>query len=297
MQVIAVFFLVSSPLAAWSTYSCIRALSGEKKAEQRLQSVAKTEPLARATRGPQKSARSVEATLKDLEEDVQEKQKSAISVRIAQAGLSWSKRQFGFISAGMGLATFSVSLFFWYWPDHCRRHWLCWRFRCPALASILFEKAPRKKKSCKWIPDAVHAIIVRVKAGLPLLDCIKMIALEAPIRPKSEFLILENRRSACRWAKPAVNCMSARHFRRQISSPSWSRFSKVGGNSFRSTRKSFARAPDRKKLKAKIRKAMSWQEAKAFARHHRRTADRSDDAGLPHQPAKAPRPPPVSSAT
>ena len=70
-----------------------------------MQSVAKTEPSARATRGPQKSRRdTVEATLKELEERHKKSKSAPLSVRIAQAGLTWSKRQFAFISAGMGLA-------------------------------------------------------------------------------------------------------------------------------------------------------------------------------------------------
>ena len=69
MQVIAVFFLVSVAFGGVVYVFLYPMLSGERKAEARLQSVAKTEPLARATRGPQKSRRgTVEATLKELDE-------------------------------------------------------------------------------------------------------------------------------------------------------------------------------------------------------------------------------------
>ena len=112
MQVIAVFFLVAVAIGGVAYVFLYPTLSGERKAEQRMQSVARTEPLARATRGPQKSRRdSIESSLKDLEERHKKSRSAPLSVRIAQAGLSWSKRQFTFISAGMGLATFLIGLF------------------------------------------------------------------------------------------------------------------------------------------------------------------------------------------
>src|SRR5689334_16184507 len=88
-------------------------LSGERKVEQRMQSVARTEPMQRAARGPQKSRRdTVEASLKDLEERHKKSRSAPLTVRISQAGLSWTKRQFALISAGMGLAAFLAGLFF-----------------------------------------------------------------------------------------------------------------------------------------------------------------------------------------
>ena len=57
--------------------------------------VAKAEPVARATRGSQKSRRDViENTLKEFEERHKKNKSVPLSVRIAQSGLSWSKRQF-----------------------------------------------------------------------------------------------------------------------------------------------------------------------------------------------------------
>lgn len=86
-------------------------LFGERKAEQRMQSVAKAEPLARAARGSQKSRReAIELTLKEVEERHKKKKSVLLSARIAQAGLSWSKRQFAMISAGIGLGMFIIGL-------------------------------------------------------------------------------------------------------------------------------------------------------------------------------------------
>jgi tight adherence protein B len=51
VQAIAVFFLVSVAIGGVVYVFIYPYLSGERKAEQRMQSVAKTEPLSRAARG------------------------------------------------------------------------------------------------------------------------------------------------------------------------------------------------------------------------------------------------------
>src|SRR5690349_3473829 len=83
-------------------------LSGEKKAEQRMASIARTEPVTtRTSRAVQKSRRdTVESTLKEIEERHKKQKSAPISVRIAQAGLKWSKRQFIIISAVLGVVAF-----------------------------------------------------------------------------------------------------------------------------------------------------------------------------------------------
>ena len=55
--------------AGWHGYSCIRLLSGEKKAEQRRASFARTEPVARQAEKSQRTRREqVEGSLKEVEE-------------------------------------------------------------------------------------------------------------------------------------------------------------------------------------------------------------------------------------
>ena len=69
MQTIALFFLASVAVGGVAWVFVYPILSGERKAEQRMASVAKAEPAARATRGSQKSRRDViENTLKEFDE-------------------------------------------------------------------------------------------------------------------------------------------------------------------------------------------------------------------------------------
>ncbi|MFZ0400896.1 MAG: pilus assembly protein, partial [Pseudolabrys sp.] len=52
---------------------------------------------------------------------------------------------------------------------------------------LSFLKKRREARFIDALPDAVDIIVRGVKAGLPLLDCLKMITLEAPEPVKSEF--------------------------------------------------------------------------------------------------------------
>jgi tight adherence protein B len=112
VQIVAVFFLASAAIGGVVYVFLYPMLSGERKAEQRMQSVTGTTPTTRATRGPQKSRRDViESTLKDFDERHKKSKSVPLSARIARAGLSWSKRQFAIISAAIGLAMFALGTF------------------------------------------------------------------------------------------------------------------------------------------------------------------------------------------
>ena len=265
MQVIAVFFLVSVAFGGVVYVFLYPMLSGEKKAEARLQSVAKTEPLVRAARGPQKSRRdTVEATLKDLEERHKKNKRAPLSVRIAQAGLSWSKRQFAFISAGMGVVAFVLSSFFGTGLIIAAAIGFAGAFGVPRWL-LSYLKKRRERKFLDGFPDAVDVIVRGVKAGLPLLDCIKMIALEAPEPLKSEFrVILETQAigmplgEACGKLYERTPLPEANFFGIVVAIQQ-----KAGGNLSEALGNLSRVLRDRKKMKAKIQ-AMS-QEAKASA--------------------------------
>ena len=265
MQVIAVFFLVSVAFGGVVYVFLYPMLSGERKAEQRMQSVARTEPMTRATRGPQKSRRdTVEATLKELDERHKKNKRAPLSVRIAQAGLSWSKRQFAFISAGMGVVAFVLSSFFGTGLIIAAAIGFAGAFGAPRWL-LSFLKKRREKKFLDGFPDAVDVIVRGVKAGLPLLDCIKMIALEAPDPLKSEFrVILETQAigmplgEACGKLYERTPLPEANFFGIVVAIQQ-----KAGGNLSEALGNLSRVLRDRKKMKAKIQ-AMS-QEAKASA--------------------------------
>jgi tight adherence protein B len=89
-------------------------LSGERKTERRMASVARAEPVAaRPARTAQKSRREqVEGTLKDIEEKRRKATRPPLSVRLTQAGLAWSKRRFVITAAALGVGAFVGAVVF-----------------------------------------------------------------------------------------------------------------------------------------------------------------------------------------
>ncbi len=111
MEPLAVFFLASIAVGGVVYVFVYPILSGERKTEQRMANVAKTEAVTRVSRGPQRSRRDIiETTLKDFDERHKQTKSIPLTVRISRAGLSWSKRQYIMISAGIGVGLFLVTL-------------------------------------------------------------------------------------------------------------------------------------------------------------------------------------------
>src|SRR5437763_1199244 len=190
MSMLALFCLVTVAIGGVLWVVAYPFLSGNRKAEQRKQIVAKSAPVVRtgvATRQHQKSRREqVEGSLRELEARRAKAKSVPLALRLAHAGLSWSKRQFFMFSAGLGLAAFLLILFV--------------GAGLPAALAIGFSascglpfwilKFLKKRREAKFIhgfPDAVDVIVRGIKAGLPLHDSLKLMSTEAPEPLKTEF--------------------------------------------------------------------------------------------------------------
>jgi tight adherence protein B len=265
LQVIAIFFLVTVAIGGVVYVFLYPSLSGERKVEQRVQSVAGAEPLARVARGPQKSRRDVvESTLKEFEERHRKSKRVPLSVRIARAGLSWSKRQFVIISACIGLGMFAFGSFSGAGLLVATGLGFAGAFGVPRWL-LAFLKKRRESRFLEALPDAVDIIVRGVKAGLPLLDCIKMITQEAPDPLKTEFrMIMETQAigmplgEACSKLYERTPLPEANFFGIVVAIQQ-----KAGGNLSEALGNLSKVLRDRKKMRAKIQ-AMS-QEAKASA--------------------------------
>lgn len=265
MQIIAVFFLVTAAIGGIAYVFIYPLLSGERKAEQRMQSVARTTPVTRAARGPQKSRRdAIESSLKDFDQRHKKSKSVPLSVRIARAGLSWSKRQFAIISAVIGLVAFAAGTFSGAGLLVSAVLGFAGAFGVPRWL-LSYLKKRREAKFLDHFPDAVDVIVRGIKAGLPLLDCIKMITSEAPDPIKTEFrLILETQAvgmplgEACGKLYERTPLPEANFFGIVVAIQQ-----KSGGNLSEALGNLSKVLRDRKKMKAKIQ-SMS-QEAKASA--------------------------------
>lgn len=265
MQILAVFFLVTVAIGGVAYVFLYPSLSGERKAEQRMQSVTKTEPLARVSRGPQKSRRDlVESSLKDFDERHKKSKRVPISVRIMRAGLSWSKRKFIIISAFIGLIMAFLGILSGTGLLGSAGLGFAGAFGVPRWL-LSFLRKRREARFIDGLADAVDIIVRGVKAGLPLGDCIRMISVESSEPLKTEFrLIMETQAigmplgEACGKLYERTPLPEANFFGIVVAIQQ-----KAGGNLSEALGNLSKVLRDRKKMRAKIQ-AMS-QEAKASA--------------------------------
>lgn len=220
------------------------------------------------TADPNRRRKSVQETLKGIEEKKKvtggHGNAPPLALRIEQAGLAWSRRTFFVISGFMGVALYVIS----------------WLFGAPLYASIGFFLVGilglprwivnflRKRRINRFLiqfADAIDVIVRGVKAGLPLNDCIKIVAAEAVEPVKSEFRKIAETQSLGIPLGDAVTKLPER-----IPTPEANFFSivisiqqKAGGNLAETLANLSRVLRERRKMQGKI-KAMSM-EAKASA--------------------------------
>jgi tight adherence protein B len=268
MEMIALFFLVTASIGGVAWVFVYPILSGERHAEKRKESVVRTGAAIRAgaTRPTnQKSRREqVEGSLKEIEDRRSRAKSPPLSVRIAQAGLSWSKRKFFVISGILGALGFVVALGLNGGLLGAAGMAFAGAFGLPRWM-LKFLKKRREAKFLQHFPDAVDVIVRGIKAGLPLLDCIKVITQDSPEPVRSEFRAIVETQSfglplgdACAKLYERIHVSEANFFGIVISIQQ-----KAGGNLSETLGNLSRVLRDRKKMRAKIQ-AMSM-EAKASA--------------------------------
>ena len=102
-----------------------------------------------------------------------------LSVRIAQAGLKWSKQRFILTAAAIGLGFTVLGMMSGAGLAVAAALGFAGAFGVPFWL-LSYLKKRREAKFLDTFPDAVDIIVRGVKAGLPLLDCMKMITIAAP---------------------------------------------------------------------------------------------------------------------
>jgi tight adherence protein B len=265
MPNLALFFLVAVAIGGVAWVFLYPMLSGETKVEKRRESVARAASAApvRTARNAQKSRREqVEGSLKELEN--RSAKSVPLSVKIAQAGLTWSTRRF-FITSGMlAVGSFLLGLMVDAGLLVAAGMAFVAGFGVP-LWMLKFLKKRREAKFLAAFPDAVDIIVRGIKAGLPLLDSMRVITSDAPEPLKSEFrAIIETQTigipigEACGRLYERIPVPEANFFAIVIGIQQ-----KAGGNLSEALGNLSRVLRDRKKMKAKIQ-AMSM-EAKASA--------------------------------
>jgi tight adherence protein B len=188
LQSLALAFLAALTVGGIAWVFIYPLLSGEKQAEKRRASLSKAEPVA--ARGNDRNQRTrreqVESSLKEIEERSKKAQKIAISTRIYQAGLDWSKQKFMVVSGMLGAVFFLVPFVLGAPLLAAAGLGFAAGFGLPRWV-LGFLKKRREKKFLNALPDAVDVIVRGIKSGLPLFDSIRVVAADSPEPLKSEF--------------------------------------------------------------------------------------------------------------
>jgi tight adherence protein B len=149
---------------------------------------------ARPTEGGGEKARkrSVEATLREADERQRSKTKKSykpsLATRLRQADIDWTSRKYYLICGVAGIALFLAFL------------GMVGMLPAAGLAMVGglllphlyvgFRRKRRLERFRTMFPDAIDVIVRGIKSGVPLGDCLKIIAVEAPEPVGAEFKTL-----------------------------------------------------------------------------------------------------------
>jgi tight adherence protein B len=173
-------------------------LSGGSKGEKRLEAISATKRKVASDRISSEEGRrrrSVEDTLKELEEAQKARARSStrptLTHRMRQAGLGWTKNTYYLITLAVAVGGFALSTFligFGLLPS------LGFGVAAGLALPHMFVNFKRKRRLYRFgqeFPNAVDVIVRGVKAGLPLIDCLKVISAEAqaPVGPEFQEII------------------------------------------------------------------------------------------------------------
>ena len=189
LAVVGLVSLSAGGIAYGLLYGRIQTENTAEKRLEFIQGKSKAAPSGR-TQDPTRRRKSVQDTLKELEQVQKAKAKQSkappLHVRLTQAGLTWTTRTFWMVSVVIGVIML-VAAYFFGAPIYL----------AAALGVVGFFGAPRwyvnsrrKRRIRKFIDEfanAVDVIVRGVKAGLPLNDCVRIIANEAAEPVKGEF--------------------------------------------------------------------------------------------------------------
>jgi len=264
MQAIALFFLAAVAAGGVAWVFVYPILSGDKKAEQRMANVAKSEPVNVSRRQPKSRREAIEIALKEFEQRHKKSKSVPLAARISQAGLTWSKRQFFLISAGIAVVMFLLGILTGAGLLVGAALAFTGAFGIPRWL-LSYLKKRRESKFLNSFPDAIDIIVRGAKAGLPLLDCLKIICMESQEPVRSEFRTIVETQAiglplgdACGKLYEHMPLAEANFFGIVVTIQQ-----KAGGNLSEALGNLSRVLRDRKKMKAKIQ-AMS-QEAKTSA--------------------------------
>lgn len=244
-------------------------MSGERKASKRVANVAQGQTKSRVRSALQSQPlqmrkKQVQDSIKDMEAREKAKKRVPLRVKLSRAGLSIKPRTYYIISVATGLVGGFVVLI----TGSSLLVSLLVAFACGFGLPRWFVARSAKRRQAKFLVEFANAIdiIVRgVKSGLPLNDCLQIIATEAPEPVKSEFIDLIEQQKV---GVPLARAFERMHDRMPLQEVNFFAIviaiqSQTGGNLAEALSNLAQVLRDRYRLQAKVRAFSA--EAKASA--------------------------------
>jgi tight adherence protein B len=169
-------------------------LSGGQRAEQRQKAlIGDGQRASQNSRAAAASANQRREKIAQSLKEVEAKQKAASKMtfekRVAQAGLDWDKRKFLVISAIIGLVFAGFAFALSGDPFAALAALFIGGFGIPRWM-LSFLRKRRIKKFIDELPNAMDIIVRGIRSGLPLGDCLRIIANEAAEPVRTEFRVV-----------------------------------------------------------------------------------------------------------
>ena len=244
-------------------------MSGERKASKRVANVAQGQTKSRVRSALQSQPlqmrkKQVQDSIKDMEAREKAKKRVPLRVKLIRAGLSIKPRTYYIISVATGLVGGFVVLI----TGSSLLVSLLVAFACGFGLPRWFVARSAKRRQAKFLVEFANAIdiIVRgVKSGLPLNDCLQIIATETPEPVKSEFIDLIEQQKV---GVPLARAFERMHDRMPLQEVNFFAIviaiqSQTGGNLAEALSNLAQVLRDRYRLQAKVRAFSA--EAKASA--------------------------------
>ena len=169
----------------------------QAKTSKRVQAVAasgKVAGQARKSNQPDTAVMRRKQILDNLKANERQQRKDRLNMgaRILQAGLSFSVKSFWIGSVVFGVLVFLICLFLRMMPLIALGFGLSGALGMPRWM-LGFLCARRNKKFTEEFPGAIDIVVRGIKSGLPVNDCLRIIARETPAPLNTEFTkVVEN---------------------------------------------------------------------------------------------------------
>jgi tight adherence protein B len=189
MPVLLVFLALMAVPAAFA-YFVAEQFGPRARLRARLATIASTGPRRDGAQPLQRRTRQVEARLKEAgHAGAQGRRRIELRHRIEQAGLTLTVRNFYLLSAVAGLVSAAVYVLLGYSPLFAVAVLASTGLGLPRL--LLRRMAKRRQKAfTRLFADAVDVIVRGIRSGLPVGECLAIIARESPDPVGAEFKLM-----------------------------------------------------------------------------------------------------------